>query len=120
MRSIVLGWLVVTVLLTPGMGSAQVYQFRRPSPATTAEASPWQINDDAILVAGLVYYPTRETRFFDPQIMAQIDTYQSVPVYSDVTLEPYSVIYVPIGRGLMRGYVRRRNRGLAGTEGSRV
>jgi hypothetical protein len=43
-----------------------------------------------------------------------------VPVYADVTLEPHSVIYLPVGRSMMRGYERRRDGELAGTTGSRM
>src|SRR4030095_549731 len=42
-----------------------------------------------------------------------------VPVYADVTLEPHSVVYLPIGRQSMRGYARRREGELAGTTSSR-
>src|SRR5262249_26554301 len=89
-------------------------------PAVTAQASEWQVQSEPIVVNGLVYYPTRGTRFFDREIMAQVGVYQSVPIYADVTLEPHSVIYVPVGRQMMRAYERRREGELAGTSGSRV
>src|SRR5262245_1715123 len=89
-------------------------------PTVTAQSSDWQVNSEPIFVNGLVYYPTRGTRFFDREIMAQVGVYQSVPVYADVTLEPHSVIYVPVGRQMMRAYERRREGELAGTSGSRV
>jgi hypothetical protein len=41
-------------------------------------------------------------------------------VYADVTLEPNSIIYVPVGGDRMRTYERRRDRELAGTTGSRT
>ena len=41
-------------------------------------------------------------------------------VYEDVTLEPYSMIYMPIGGPVMRPYERRREGELAGTVGSRT
>ena len=58
----------------------------------------WQFNDEPIMVNGLIYFPTRERRFFDGEIMSQVGVYRRVPVYADVTLEPHSVIYLPIGR----------------------
>ena len=106
--------------LLPNLGNAQVYQFATPPPPVTAQYAEWQFNDDAIIVNSLVYYPTRETRFFDGKIMAQVAVFRSVPVYADVTLEPHSVIYIPVGRTLMRGYERRREGELAGTQGSRT
>jgi hypothetical protein len=52
--------------------------------------------------------------------MSQVGVYRHVPVYADVTLEPHSVVYLPIGRQSMRGYERRREGELAGTTGSRM
>jgi hypothetical protein len=112
--------LVSVAILLPILTSAQVYQWRTPSPPVTAQYAEWQFNNEPVIVNSLVYYPTRENRFFDGEIMAQVGVYRSVPVYADVTLEPHSVIYVPVGRNLMRGYERRREGELAGTEGSRV
>jgi hypothetical protein len=41
-------------------------------------------------------------------------------VYSDVTLEPFSIAYVPVSASNMRVYERRREGALAGTTGSRT
>jgi hypothetical protein len=120
MRAIMLGVVLSMAVLLPRTGTAQVYAFRTPPPAVTAESADWQLNDEPILVGGVVLWPTRETRFFDGQIMSQVGTYERVPVYADVTLEPWSVVYVPTGRNLVRGYERRRAGELAGTEGSRM
>jgi hypothetical protein len=111
---------VAMVVLLPATGRAQVYQWRTPAPPATAQYAEWQFNNEPIFVNGLVYYPTRETRFFDGQIMVQVAVHLSVPVYADVLLEPHSVIYVPVGRNLMRGYERRREGEIAGTQGSRT
>jgi hypothetical protein len=112
--------LVTMAVSLPIMTSAQVYQWRTPPPPVTAQYAEWQFNDEPMLVNSLIYYPTRETRFFDGSIMVQVGVHRSIPVYADVTLEPHSVLYVPVGRNLMRGYERRREGELAGTEGSRV
>lgn len=118
------GFLCVAVatmaVLLPNPGRAQVYQSKTPPPPLTAQYEAWQFNDEPIIVNGLIYYPTRETRFFDGEIMSQVGVYRRVPVYADVTLEPHSVIYLPIGRQTMRGYERRREGELAGTTGSRM
>jgi hypothetical protein len=119
MRPFVLGGVLSVAVLLPKVGNAQVYQFRTPPPPVTAEFAEWQFNGEAMPFAGLIYFPTRETRFFDGQLMAQVGHFRNVPVYADVTLEPHSVVYVPIGRNLVRAYERRRDRELAGTEGSR-
>jgi hypothetical protein len=52
--------------------------------------------------------------------MAQVGISQGVPVFADTTLEPYSELYVPVGRQGVRLYERRRDRELAGTTGSHV
>jgi hypothetical protein len=120
MRPFVLGLFLTVAVLFPKTGSTQVYQFRTPPPEVTAAAADWQVNSEPVLVGGLVYYPTRGFRFFDGQVMAQIGLFDRVPVYADTTLEPYSVLYVPIGRDRMREYERRRDGDLAGTTGSRA
>ena len=120
MRVVVFGLFLSMAVLLPKTGNAQVYQFRTTPPVISAAASDWQINSDPIVVNGLVYYATRGFRFFDGQVMMQVGIVDRVPVYTDATLEPYSVVYVPIGRDRMREYERRREGELAGTTGSRV
>ena len=113
--------LVLTVaVLIPTMGNAQVFQFRTPPPDVTAAAASWQVNSEPIIVDGLIYYPTREFRIFDGQVMAQVGVFQRVPIYADTTLEPWSVLYVPVERLRMRAWERPREGELAGTSGSRA
>jgi hypothetical protein len=120
MRASMLGVVLFVALLFPIVGSPQAFQFRTPDPQVTAAGAAWQINGEPVVFQGLVYYPTRESRFFDGQVMTQIGVYQGVPIYADTTLEPYSLTYVPVGRNVMRAYERLRDRDLAGTTGSRV
>jgi hypothetical protein len=120
MRTFLWGLCLSMAVLFPNSGNAQVYQFRSPSPEVTAAGVGWQLNNLPILVGGIVYYPTRGFRMFDGQVMAQVGLFEGVPVYADATIEPGSVIYVPIGRERMREYERRRDRELAGTTGSRA
>jgi hypothetical protein len=120
MRGFLLGLFLSVAVLLPKTGNAQVYQFRSAPPEITAAGAIWQVNSQPVIVGGLVYYPTRGFRMFDGQVMAQIGLFEGVPMYADTTLEPYSVLYVPIGRDRMREYERRRDRELAGTTGSRA
>lgn len=120
MRARTLSLVLFVAVLLPTVGKAQVYQFRTPPPDVTAASAPWQVSGEPILVQGLRYYPTREFRMFDGQVMSQIAVYEGVPMYADTTLEPYSVMYVPVGRERLRTYERLRARELAGTTGSRV
>ena len=107
MQGFKLGLVLTVALLIPNVGNAQVFQFRTPPPDVSAAGASWQINSEPILVGGLTYYPTRGFRLFD-----------GVPVYTDMTIEPYSEVYVPLSGGRMRVYDRRRERELAGTTGS--
>jgi hypothetical protein len=120
MKHLFFGAVLTMAGLLPNIGSAQVYQTKTPTPPVSAQYELWQFNDEPIMVNGLIYFPTRERRFFDGEIMSQVGVYRRVPVYADVTLEPHSVIYLPIGRSTMRGYERRREGELAGTTGSRM
>jgi hypothetical protein len=120
MRVCVLSLFLLTAVLFPRVGSAQVGQFRTHPPQVSAAAAEWQINSEPMPFAGLVYYPTREIRQFDGQVMAQMGVYQGVPIYADLTLEPYSLVYVPLGPDRVRMYERKRDHELAGTTGSRA
>jgi hypothetical protein len=120
MRKFFSGVVLTMALLLPNIGTAQVYQFRTPPPDTSAAGADWQISGEPIVVGGLTYYSTRGFRLFDGQVMAQAGMFQNVPVYADLTLEPFSELYVPVGNGRMRVYERRRDRELAGTTGSHV
>src|ERR1041385_272918 len=110
------GVLSLTVLL-PTVGIAQV---RSAAPEVTAAGAAWQGSAEPILVNGLPFRATREFRIFDAQTMTRIATYQGVPIYSDATLEPNTVVYVPVGGLTMRAYEHARSGELAGTTGSRV
>lgn len=120
MRACVFRFLLLTAVLFPAVGNAQVGQFRTHPPEVWAASAEWQINSETMPFAGLVYYPTREIREFDGQAMAQIGVYQGVPIYADLTLEPYSLVFVPLGPDRVRMYERKRDHELAGTTGSRA
>jgi hypothetical protein len=120
MRAVFAGLIIVAVIGTPQSGNAQVYSFETPPPAVTAANAPWQLSGEPVFHAGNFYYPTGPTVFFDGRVMVRVDTWFGVPLYQDSTLEPYSVIFVPVGGNQMRPYERRRDRELAGTVGSRV
>jgi hypothetical protein len=52
--------------------------------------------------------------------MVRSGYYNGVPLYSDTTIEAYSIVYVPVQRGRMRPYERLRQGALAGTVASRT
>lgn len=80
----------------------------------------WRTAGAPLVLGTAIYYPAGATVFFDPAVMVRTGSYEGVPLYVDPTLEPNSVIYVPIGGRLMRPYERRREGELAGTSGSRT
>jgi hypothetical protein len=87
-------------------------------PAITAESEPWYVSGTPITFAGHFYYPAGPRVHFMPSEMVRSGDFLGVPLYSRTTIEPYSVIFVPIGGGMMQPYERRREGELAGTEGS--
>jgi len=102
------------VLSTPVL--AQVDS--RP-PIVTAENDQWYRRGEPVLFSGEFYYPSGPVVFFNGNVMVRTSQYNGVPVYSDTTLEPYSILFVPIGHGQMQPYERVRSGELAGTSGSR-
>jgi hypothetical protein len=108
MRAFVLSVFSSTVLLLPTVGNAQVYSWVTPPPQVTAASADWQLRGDPIFFAGGFYDPNGPAIFFDGKVMARSGNYLGVPLYTDSTLVPFSKIFVPIGRELMRPYERRR------------
>ena len=104
MQRLMLSLILSVGTASPRAGSAQVSPFENPAPQVTAASEIWQLNSEPILVNGLVYLPTDARVFFDGHVMVPIGVYEKVPVYADATLEPFSVVYVPVGRNLMRPY----------------
>jgi hypothetical protein len=126
MTGIVCAEIVMLVVLLPTTGSAQSYpgpfipSLKAHLPEVTAATAPWQVNNEPIYVQGLVYYPTRATRVFDGNVMTQMGVFRDVPIYADVTIEPFSLIYIPIAPHKLRIYERLRDNELAATTGSRT
>lgn len=120
MRTIIAGTVVIVVGLGAIVGNAQVYQLPTPVPQVTAATAEWQLRAQPIFYSGDFYYPTGPSVFFDGNVMVRSGAYLGVPLYVDATLEPYSVVYVPVGRNVMRPYERPRAGSLTGTTGSRT
>jgi hypothetical protein len=111
--------LVIDVLLAAPAGS-QVLLRPTPSPVVTAEQESWYLSGEPITFNGHVYYPAGPDVFFNPYEMVRSGFYRGIPLYSRTTIEPYSVVFVPVARGLMQPYERRRSGDVAGTAGSAV
>src|SRR4051812_46857087 len=98
-----------------GRSRAQVYSYPTPPPQVTSANTSWQAQGEPVFYQGDLYYPTGPTVFFDGNVMTRTGVYRGVPLYEDATLQPYSIVYVPIGRNVMRPYERVRAGELAGT-----
>lgn len=120
MRAVVLGVFLCVAVLMPKVSTAQVYRSPTTSPSVTAAGASWYGSGSPIFYSGNYYFPTGPTVFFDGNVMNRTGNYQGVPLYEDATLEPYSIVYVPIGNNLVRPYERRREGELVGTVGSRT
>jgi hypothetical protein len=112
--------LLSLVLLLGSVASAQVQMRTTEPPRVTAENEPWFVDREPVIHAGHSYYPAGALVFFNRNEMVRSGFYLGVPIFTRTTLEPYSVIYIPAGRGLMQPYERLRDGDLAGTVGSRT
>lgn len=99
--------------------TAQVTNRPTDPPIVTAENDLWYRRGEPLVYSGEFYYPAGAVVFFNGDTMVRTGHYNGVPVYADTTLEPHSILFVPIGRGQMQPYERRRTGDLAGTSGSR-
>src|SRR5215204_4246847 len=113
-------WTVVAVLVAVGSpAAAQVQSRPTDPPLVTASNESWYVLREPVQFAGELYYPAGAAEFFNGNTMVRTGHYNGVPLYADSTVEPFSIILVPVDRGLMQPYERVRNRDLAGTTGSR-
>jgi hypothetical protein len=110
----------ICLILLGSPAHAQVDYRPAPTPLVTAEHAPWYLAGDPMTHAGAIYYPAGPQIHFLPFEMVRSGFYEGIPLYVRTTLEPNSVIFVPVGRGLMQPYERRRDGDLAGTVGSQA
>jgi hypothetical protein len=113
---------VVLALVVVAAGSADAQVLSRPTdpPLVTAANESWFLLQEPIQFAGDLYYPAGAQVFFNGNTMVRTGHYNGVPIYSDTTVEPFSILLVPVTRGLMQPYERLRQGALAGTTGSRA
>jgi len=115
--------LVLLMVFTLAAASPAVAQIRLQStapPTVTAENESWYVTNDAVVFAGNNYYPAGPSIHFLPNEMVLSGFFRGVPLYTRTTIEPYSIVFVPVAGGLMRPYERRRSGDLVGTTGSSV
>lgn len=99
---------------------AQIQMQPTAPPTQTAEMESWYATNEPVIFAGKWYYPGGPSIHFLSNEMVLSGFYRGIPLYTRTTIEPYSVVFVPVAGGLMRPYERRRAGDLAGTTGSSV
>src|SRR5690349_6526773 len=112
--------LLILVLLVAAPALAQVQSRPTDPPLVTAANESWFVLGEPISAAGDLYYPAGARVFFNGNTMVRSGHYNGVPIYTDTTVEPYSVILVPATSGQMQPYERRRYGAMAGTTASRT
>lgn len=110
----------VFLLLLSAPVLAQVNSRPTDPPAVNAGDEAWYRQREPLIFAGSLYYPAGPVVFFNGDAMVRTGYYNGVPLYADTTIEPYSIVLVPIGRGQMQPYERIRDGELAGSSGSRA
>jgi hypothetical protein len=108
------------LLISTGSVIAQVNYRPTPPPVVTAENDSWYLAGQPVMYAGNVYYPTGPQVHFNGNEMVRSGFFHGTPLYTRTTIEPYSMVFVPLAGGLMQPYERRRDGEVAGTVGSTV
>lgn len=111
--------LVVVFFLIAVDAAAQVQSRPTDPPLVTAENESWYRLGEPVQFAGELYYPAGPMVFFNGHTMVRTGHYNGIPLYADTTIEPFSLVLVPVSGGLLQPYERVRRRDLAGTSGSR-
>ncbi len=107
---------LATCVVLPAAGQSTMRETNPP--AVTADAESWYLSGTPVTFAGRTYYPAGPRVHFIPSEMVPSGEFRGIPLYSRTTIEPYSVVFVPIAGGLFQPYERRRDGDLAGTVGS--
>jgi hypothetical protein len=116
MRSRALLFIAAVLVSAPAFAQA-TWQPSSP-PLVTAQNESWYQAGSPIDWNGVLYYPAGAKLFFNGDHMVRSGSYRGIPLYTDTTLEPYSMVFVPVAGGLLQPYERPRTGPLAGTVGS--
>src|SRR5215207_4859897 len=98
--------------------NAQIVVQTTALPTVTADNEQWYLHGEPISYAGNLYYPSGAQVYFNSNEMVRSGFYMGVPLYTRTTLEPFSVVFVPLAGGRLQPYERPRTGELTGTAGS--
>lgn len=110
---------VAALAASPLIAAAQTTMRPEPAPARVAAHEAWYRAGEPVVHRGDAFYPAGPQVFFNPTVMVLAGEFRGVPIYVDPTVETGSMVYVPIGAGIMQPYEKLRAGELAGTSGSR-
>src|SRR5687768_7988743 len=110
----------VVLVASPSVAAAQALMRPEPAPTRVAGNEPWYRAGEPVLYRGEAFYPAGAHVFFNGNVMVLIGQFRGVPIYADPTIETGSIVYLPIGGGMMQPYEKLRAGELAGTSGSRT
>jgi len=110
----------VMIALLSGTADAQIIWQPSPSPLVTAEHETWYMAGDPISFNGALYYPAGAPEAFNAVQMVRSGSYRGIPLYTDTTLQPYSIVFVPIAGNRVQPYELPRTGALAASVGSRT
>ena len=96
---------ILAVLLSSA-AHAQVFWQPTPAPQLTAENTSWFVAAEPIQWFGDLFYPSGTPQFFNRYKMVRSGSYRGIPLYTDVTLEPNTVVFVPLAGERMQPYER--------------
>ncbi|MEO5896591.1 MAG: hypothetical protein ABIS06_12915 [Vicinamibacterales bacterium] len=113
-----IGLFIFSMIAAVASPRAQVKSQPTPVPIVTAESERWYLAGQPITHAGHFYYPSGAQIHFNASEMVRSGFYEGIPLYARTTLEPYSIVFIPLRGGIMQPYERRRDGDLAGTAGS--
>jgi hypothetical protein len=113
-------WMAAILVILPCAASAQTIWQPTAPPLVTADNEKWYRAADPIEWNGDLYYPAGAIQPFDRVQMVRAGSYRGIPLYTDVTIEPYSIVFVPLSGGRMQPYERPRAGALADSTGSRA
>ena len=100
--------LVAVLVAFVSPAAAQVQSRPTDTPLVTAANESWYMLGEPVQFAGDLYSQAGPPVFFNGNTMVRSGHYNGVPLYTDTTVEPFSVVLVPISRGLVQPYTKLR------------
>ena len=87
-------------ILTANSAFGQVNARPTPDPIVSAQNDAWYLNGEPVTYEGNVYYPAGPQAYFNRYEMVRSGFFRGVPLYTRTTIEPYSIVFVPLGNGM--------------------